>query len=81
MTRAFRGVSKTMDIGVAAPQHPELAAALAALSEDHRVVVVFRFHLDWSTAETADALDIAEGTVKSRLWTVSGDVRSIPLPE
>lgn len=52
---------------VAVPGDPELAAALAALTTEHRAVVVCRYFLDWSVADTAAALDVAEGTVKSRL--------------
>lgn len=44
-----------------------LADALATLSHDHRAVVVGRYFLDWSEADLAAALDIAPGTVKSRL--------------
>lgn len=50
-----------------APADPLLAQALAALDHKHRSVVVLRFYLDWSIEATADALDIAPGTVKSRL--------------
>jgi RNA polymerase sigma-70 factor (ECF subfamily) len=50
-----------------APRDAALLAALGQLSVDHRTVVVGRFYLDWSEAELADALDIAPGTVKSRL--------------
>ncbi|MEQ8840480.1 MAG: sigma-70 family RNA polymerase sigma factor [Acidimicrobiales bacterium] len=46
---------------------PELDAALAALPIDQRTVVVLRYLLDWSEFQTAAALDIAPGTVKSRL--------------
>lgn len=46
---------------------PELARALARLEVDQRAVVVLRYHLDWSEADTATALGIAPGTVKSRL--------------
>jgi len=46
---------------------PALAAALARLPLDQRAVVVLRYHLDWSVDETAAALGIAPGTVKSRL--------------
>lgn len=46
---------------------PELDAALAALPVDQRSVVVLRYLLDWSEFQTAEALDIAPGTVKSRL--------------
>ncbi len=40
---------------------------LAALSMPMREVVVFRYLFDRSTAQTANMLDIPEGTVKSRL--------------
>ena len=46
---------------------PELDAALAALPVDQRTVVVLRYLLDWSEFQTAADLDIAPGTVKSRL--------------
>ncbi len=45
----------------------DLERALATLSDSHRAVIVARFYLDWSVTETADALGIAAGTVKSRL--------------
>ena len=44
-----------------------LIDALRRLSLDHRTVVVGKFYLDWSEAQLAAALDIAPGTVKSRL--------------
>ncbi len=46
---------------------PAIARALKTLPLDQRAVVVLRFHLDWSTEQIAVALDIAPGTVKSRL--------------
>ena len=49
------------------PGDTELAQALHGLSTDHRAVVVCRYYLDWSTEQTAEALGIALGTVKSRL--------------
>jgi RNA polymerase sigma factor (sigma-70 family) len=52
---------------MAVPGDPDLAAALAQLSLDHRSVVVCRFYLDWSVDETAAALGLPDGTVKSRL--------------
>ncbi len=45
----------------------DLDRALATLNDAHRAVIVARFYLDWSVAETAEALGIAAGTVKSRL--------------
>ena len=52
---------------MAVPGDPDLAEALARLSLDHRAVVVCRFYLDWSVEETAAALGLPDGTVKSRL--------------
>lgn len=46
---------------------PAVAQALRRLDVKHRSVVVLRYYLDWSVADTAAALDIAPGTVKSRL--------------
>lgn len=59
-----------------APVDLELAAAIAALSLEHRAVVVCRYQLDWSTAQTAAALEIAEGTVKSRLARALDAIRA-----
>jgi RNA polymerase sigma factor (sigma-70 family) len=42
-------------------------AAVSALREHERDVVVYRYFLDLSEAETAQALGVAVGTVKSRL--------------
>lgn len=49
------------------PPDLDLERALATLNDAHRAVIVARFYLDWSVAETAEALGIATGTVKSRL--------------
>ena len=46
---------------------PAMARALARLPLEQRAVVVLRYHLDYSLAEVAVALGVAEGTVKSRL--------------
>ena len=46
---------------------PAVHAALAALDPKHRSVVVCRYLLGWSVADTAAALHLREGTVKSRL--------------
>jgi RNA polymerase sigma factor (sigma-70 family) len=51
----------------AVPHDPELTDALRQLAVDQRAVVVCRYLLDWSSEETAAALDIPVGTVKSRL--------------
>jgi len=54
----------------------ELRKAVDGLSIDHRAVVVCRFFLDWSVAQTAASLDIAEGTVKSRLARALTNIRT-----
>lgn len=45
----------------------DVIEAVGRLSLRLRSVVVARYYLDWSTSEVAIALDIPEGTVKSRL--------------
>ncbi len=49
--------------------------ALATLDLRYRAVVVCRYLLDWSTEETARALDLPTGTVKSRLSTGLAQLR------
>jgi RNA polymerase sigma-70 factor (ECF subfamily) len=44
-----------------------LGDALAQLSPEHRAVVRRSYYLGWTTAQIAADLEIAEGTVKSRL--------------
>ena len=46
---------------------PELRRAIGRLPVGMRSVVVARYLLDWSTAETARALGVTPGAVKSRL--------------
>ena len=46
---------------------PDLHAALAELDVKHRTVIVCRHLLGWSVSDTAAALKVREGTVKSRL--------------
>jgi len=41
--------------------------ALAQLSAEHREVISRAYYQGWTTAQIADDLQIAEGTVKSRL--------------
>ncbi len=51
----------------AAIADPAIAAALMRLSVDQRAVVACRYLLGWSERDTAEALAIRPGTVKSRL--------------
>lgn len=46
---------------------PDLARAVAGLKQAHRIVVVLRFERDYSVAQIAEIMGVAEGTVKSRL--------------
>jgi RNA polymerase sigma-70 factor (ECF subfamily) len=54
---------------------PAVHAAVAALDRRHRSVVVCRHLLGWSVADTATALGISEGTVKSRLSRANATLR------
>lgn len=44
-----------------------IADAMAQLSTEHRAVIERSYYRGWTTAQIAKDLDIAEGTVKSRL--------------
>ena len=44
-----------------------LGDAMAQLSHEHRAVIRRSYYLGWTTAQIAEDLQIAEGTVKSRL--------------
>ncbi|MEM8817595.1 MAG: sigma-70 family RNA polymerase sigma factor [Pseudomonadota bacterium] len=50
-----------------AEQHAAVRRALAALTEDQREIIVLRDYLDLNYADIASVLDIAKGTVMSRL--------------
>ena len=54
------------EAAVAAEEQARLLAALDGLKEDHRLVLACRHLLDLSEAETAAALGVRVGTVKSR---------------
>lgn len=60
--------------------HPELFSALSQLSLDQRSVVVLRYYCDWSVADTALALNISEGTVKSRTARGLSQLRAVVSP-
>jgi RNA polymerase sigma factor (sigma-70 family) len=52
---------------LAQESHEQLLAAVERLSEEHREVVACRYFLELSETETAAALRLRKGTVKSRL--------------
>jgi RNA polymerase sigma-70 factor, ECF subfamily len=56
-------------------QRDQLTAALAALGEEHREVLLLRFVDGLSLAEIAEALEIPLGTVKSRLHNALATLR------
>lgn len=66
--RHLYGPGTAGDVEVA---DPAVHAALAELDVKQRSVVVCRHLLGWSVADTAAALGIREGTVKSRLHRAS----------
>lgn len=74
----FRNVVASLDASgapeQAAPDEVDLALdrlliadAMAQMSTEHRAVIERSYYRGWSTAQIAADLDIAEGTVKSRL--------------
>lgn len=52
---------------VTADERSRVLAAVEQLDEGDRLVIVFRYFLDLSEREMADAMDVPAGTVKSRL--------------
>ena len=67
MREVFRSESPDREAPPTPEVDPSLDRALAALPVEQRAVVVCRYLLDWSEFQTAEALQIAPGTVKSRL--------------
>jgi RNA polymerase sigma-70 factor (ECF subfamily) len=55
------------DDTAAADERMLLRAALSRLSNEHREVIVLRFYQGLDYKDIAQTLEIAEGTVKSRL--------------
>jgi RNA polymerase sigma factor (sigma-70 family) len=51
--------------------------ALGKLREEDRLVIAYRYFMQLSEAEMADALGVARGTVKSRLSRAIGRLREI----
>jgi len=81
ITRAFRlETQNSLDIEERSEldqDSHQLWKAVRQLSIDDQQVVYLRFFLDLSVAEAAQALDVAEGTVKSRLNRALGRLRAI----
>lgn len=64
------------DAGLWSGLDPELEAALAELTPEHRAVVVLRFVADYGPKETAELLGIPTGTVGSRLRRALDQLRA-----
>lgn len=61
---------------LAGEQRDFLASAVGRLREDHQLVIAARYFLGLSEAETAIALGLRPGTVKSRLSRALGRLQS-----
>jgi RNA polymerase sigma-70 factor (ECF subfamily) len=61
--------------GTADERFDEVADALAGLSEERRLVLILRYWLDLTPPEIGDLLEIATGTVHSRLARALADLR------
>lgn len=70
--------AKAVESSAGSPATHDLAAALAALPEPHREVLLMRFVDDMSLEEIAQALGIPLGTVKSRLHNAVARLRDHP---
>jgi len=87
MIRRRRGNEPVEQLADAAPTPEEravneqrsarVAAALAKLPQDKREVIVLRDFLDLSYAEVADVLDIAPGTVMSRIHRARMELKEV----
>ncbi|MCM8747625.1 sigma-70 family RNA polymerase sigma factor [Thermomicrobiaceae bacterium CFH 74404] len=62
-------------------QRQALLEALETLREEDRLVIIYRYFLELSEAEIAEALGCARGTVKSRLSRALGRLRDRLAPE
>lgn len=80
LTRAFRDEPKPVTPEEKSTQHMDanhLWKAVQNLSAPDQQIVYLRYFLDLSVAETAEVLQVAEGTVKSRLNRALEKLRNI----
>src|SRR5881392_1023256 len=63
-------------VALASDERQRLLALVNALSDEDRTVIASRYFLELSGEETAAALGIPEGTVKSRLSRALGRLRA-----
>ena len=80
LTRAFRDEPAPASVEEKSTQYMEandLRKAVQNLNEPDQQVVYLRYFMDLSVAETAEVLQVAEGTVKSRLSRALDRLRGI----
>jgi RNA polymerase sigma-70 factor (sigma-E family) len=77
-TDAIPDTAAPGDLAAEQAERDRLRAALATLSPRERAVVVLRFYEDLGERETAAALGIAPGTVKSTCSRALGKLRVAP---
>jgi RNA polymerase sigma-70 factor, ECF subfamily len=80
LTRAFRSEPAPADIeekSVERMEASDLWRAVQTLNFTDQQIIYLRYFLDLSTYETADVLQVAEGTVKSRLNRAIEKLRNI----
>ena len=80
LTRAFRDEPKSVTVEEQSSQHTEaedLWEAVKQLNVHDQQVIYLRFFLDLSVSETAETLQVAEGTVKSRLSRALEKLRTV----
>jgi RNA polymerase sigma-70 factor, ECF subfamily len=80
LTRAFRDEPAPASVEDKSAQYMEandLRKAVQNLNEPDQQVVYLRYFMDLSVAETAEVLQVAEGTVKSRLSRALEKLRAI----
>ena len=80
LTRAFRNEPASANIEEKSAQHMDandLWKAVQSLSTPDQQIVYLRYFIDLSVAETAEVLQVAEGTVKSRLSRALEKLRNI----
>lgn len=63
------------ELSVRRSQNEAIQAAIGALDDDHRIIVLLRDVEDLSYEEIAEALNLPEGTVKSRLHRARNELR------
>jgi len=80
--RAAGDPSGSPEASALAGERRELVlTALRRLREEDRLVIAYRYFLELSEAEMAEALDVAPGTVKSRLSRALGRLRELAAVE